>query len=404
VNIFPRIGLFMQKKYRLAILLFGAVFAVGCQAEETNFFSSVKTGFLKEVIDPQDGKLDVSEYLGKATGFLPIPILITEPAVGIGGGFALLFFHDSIQNRAELSKKKKQNGSPVKVPPPSVSGVAGFGTENGTWGGAGFHLGIWRHDTLRYMGALAYASINYDYYGLQRKIPVNVSGALLFQQLSARLGDSDLFLGANYRYSSATAQRENASGILPSPAEEGVEVVSAAASPILEYDSRDNLFTPNRGMNAKAEWSHYDTWLGSDNRFDILALRNRIWFPLKESWVLGLRLDGSFSRGDTPFYMLPFVQLRGIPAMRYQGKHVLTAEAELRWDFAPRWSLVGFAGAGRTSSDSGWNTDDEGVHPAGGFGFRYLIARIFKLRSGVDIGFGEEGYSIYFITGSAWVW
>jgi hypothetical protein len=90
--------------------------------------------------------------------------------------------------------------------------------------------------------------------------------------------------------------------------------------------------------------------------------------------------------------------------MRYQGKHVLTAEAELRWDFTPRWSLVGFAGAGRTSSESSWNHDNEGIHPAGGFGFRYLIARVFHLRSGIDIGFSEEGYSVYFITGSAWAW
>jgi len=395
----------MRKKQIFLILLGCSLLALPTQAEDTNSSSSVvKSGFLKGVIDSQDGMLDLSKFLGKATGFLPLPILITEPAVGVGGGLALLFFHDSIKNRAELAKKKNLDRSPKKLPPPSVSGVAGFGTENGSWGTAAFHLGIWQEDCLRYVGALAYASINYDYYGLEKKIPVNVSGTLLFQQLSTRLGKSDFFLGANYRFSSATAKRANRAGFLPPPAEEGIQVLSAAASPLLEYDSRDNIFTPNRGISAKAEWSHYDKWLGSDNRFDVLALHNRVWFPIKESWVLGLRFDGDFCRGDTPFYMLPFIYLRGIPAMRYQGEQVLTAEAELRWDLTPRWSLVGFAGAGRTSSNSSWNTKDEGVHPAGGFGFRYLIARVFNLRSGVDIGFAEEGYSIYFITGSAWVW
>jgi hypothetical protein len=32
--------------------------------------------------------------------------------------------------------------------------------------------------------------------------------------------------------------------------------------------------------------------------------------------VLGLRADGQFTRGDVPFYALPFEMLRGVPAMR----------------------------------------------------------------------------------------
>jgi len=365
---------------------------------------TVKRIFLDKISDPVDGKFDVSEFVGNASGFLPLPIIVTEPAVGVGGGLSLLFLHDSIKNRAELALQKNPNGTPKRIPPPSVSGVAGFGTENGSWGAGGFHLGIWRDDTLRYIGALGYASINYDYYGLKRVVPVSISGTLFFQQLTFRLGESDFFVGANYRFSSATAKRANASGFLPPPAGEGIEVVSAGASPILEFDSRDNIFTPNRGYNAKAEWSHYDEWLGSDNRFDLLTLNNRIWFPLSTSWVLGLRIDGDFGGGDIPFYMLPYVDLRGIPAMRYQGRHVLSTEAELRWDFSPRWSLVGFAGAGWTSAGNVSDLGQSGTYPAGGFGFRYLIARVFHLRTGIDVGFGEEGASVYFTTGNAWNW
>src|SRR5688500_6207299 len=32
--------------------------------------------------DPEDGKLDASEWLLERKGFLPVPILITEPAIG----------------------------------------------------------------------------------------------------------------------------------------------------------------------------------------------------------------------------------------------------------------------------------------------------------------------------------
>lgn len=43
--------------------------------------------------DPQDGRLDTSRWLLERRGFLPVPIVITEPAVGYGGGVALAFLH-----------------------------------------------------------------------------------------------------------------------------------------------------------------------------------------------------------------------------------------------------------------------------------------------------------------------
>ena len=49
--------------------------------------------FTENLIDPQDGMLDASDYLASARGFLPIPIIITEPAVGYGLGLAVAYFH-----------------------------------------------------------------------------------------------------------------------------------------------------------------------------------------------------------------------------------------------------------------------------------------------------------------------
>ena len=39
--------------------------------------------------DPDDGMLDMTTWLGESYGFLPVPFIITEPAVGYGGGIAL---------------------------------------------------------------------------------------------------------------------------------------------------------------------------------------------------------------------------------------------------------------------------------------------------------------------------
>ena len=39
-------------------------------------------------------------------------------------------------------------------------------TENGTWFIGGAHMGVWKNDNIRYTGALAQASANLKFYGL----------------------------------------------------------------------------------------------------------------------------------------------------------------------------------------------------------------------------------------------
>ncbi|GAL31626.1 outer membrane protein [Vibrio maritimus] len=69
-------------------------------------------------IDPKDGRLDGSQFiLDNAVGFLPVPLTVTDPAVGVGGGAALLFFHES-----EERKQKRLAGEEVKDIPASTSG------------------------------------------------------------------------------------------------------------------------------------------------------------------------------------------------------------------------------------------------------------------------------------------
>ena len=85
--------------------------------------SSQAGWFDQNMIDPEDGKFDVSNYLASATGFLPVPIIITEPAVGYGLGAAVAYFHQP--------KEIDRNEHPHQGPP-SISVGFGAKTENGT--------------------------------------------------------------------------------------------------------------------------------------------------------------------------------------------------------------------------------------------------------------------------------
>ena len=104
--------------------------------------------------------------------------------------------------------------------------------------------------------------------------------------------------------------------------------------------------------------------------------------------------------GDVPFYELPFISLRGIPALRYQDNNVITVETEWRWQFIRRWSLLGFIGAGE-AADSYKNIGKD-IKVAGGGGFRYLLARDYGLHAGVDIARGPEQWAWNITIGSHW--
>jgi hypothetical protein len=123
-----------------------------------------------------------------------------------------------------------------------------------------------------------------------------------------------------------------------------------------------------------------------------------------EPWVLGLRVQTQGIFGDFPFYVRPFVSLRGIPVMRYQGDYVLTLETEQRVNITPRWAVDGFVGFGLPFDDQ-YEFSMANAKWAGGAGFRYLLARWFNLYMGIDVAKGPlpDDWAWYIIFGSYWL-
>jgi hypothetical protein len=367
--------------------------------------------FFEQFIDPHDGKFDASQWLIDAKGFLPVPIIVTEPAVGFGVGAALLFFHAKKDDPyLKEAKTSFQKDSVVQKPslPPSISGVIGLTTENGTWAGGGFHWGTWKKDHIRYTGALAYPSVNLTFYGsenrpvLKNGIDYNLKGWFLLQEIIFRIKNSNFFLGPKLTYFDSVSTIDfkfPVEGI--KPWELGLKNYGLGF--VLKYDSQDNIFTPSSGINADISTLFYrgEGGLISSREYTLTDATSRIYWQLFEDIVLGWRLDGGFSGGDTPFYSLPYIDLRGIPAMRYQGKYALATDVETRWDVNDRWSLVFFGGVGRTA-DSMSDFSDSKDRWAGGTGFRYLMARMLGLYTGVDIARGPEEWAFYIQVGSAW--
>ena len=85
-----------------------------------------------------------------------------------------------------------------------------------------------------------------------------------------------------------------------------------------------------------------------------------------------------------------------------KGEQAAELEAELRWQLRPRYSVVGFAGAGEARSSLAAGERSENL-TTGGVGFRYLIARRYGMQMGVDVAGGPDDTVLYVVFGNAWL-
>jgi len=170
----------------------------------------------------------------------------------------------------------------------------------------------------------------------------------------------------------------------------------------LRYDSLDNMFTPTTGTLSETSVSVLDDFSGGSSDFQLFQ---HVWlqhWPLASDLFLGARGQFNASFGDVPFYARPYIDLRGVPALRYQGEQAFSAELELRWQFHPRVGLVGFGGAGLAWIDSEQFRREQDAW-SGGLGARYLISSKFGLHVGLDVARGPEDGAIYVQFGNAWL-
>ena len=351
-----------------------------------------------DMIDSEDRMVDMSNYLqDNHYAFLPIPVVITEPAIGYGGGLFGLFLH---------GKGKQENGRYI---PPAMSAFGGGGTQNGTWFVGGGHRHTWQNDHIRYLIAAGYADINLDIYsgdiaGFDNGKAINTEtrGYGGKQKLLFRIGGSPVFVGASQFWAKMDISAKNNPLINRIWRQVlGESSTSSALGLVAEYDTTDNLFWPGKGLSLSGEYQFYGHYMGGDYRYDLLTLDGKFFLPLNPTWTLSLAGNYQMlSQQDKhlPPMARPYIELRGISRYRYQGDDIGTVQAQLGWQMTPRWVVQGFIGAGSAAESAGDLYNKTEV--AWGTGFRYLIAREYGLHTGVDIAFSDNEQAVYFNIGS----
>jgi len=249
----------------------------------------------------------------------------------------------------------------------------GFATQNKSWFVGGFHFHVWGPDKIRYLGAIGKPYINYDYYGnnndylSNNPAELNLDAFALLQRVQVRTAKTNLFV-----------------------------------QPMINWDSRDNIFTTTKGLNTGVEFTYNATWLGADETFYKLNTFFLGYQPVTSRLYSAWRFDGYFMLGDAPLYALPYVALRGVPTMRYQSDNTMLVETEWRLRIQKKWSVNVFTGTGKAFSTFDTFSSATLVYNYG-FGFKYELARLFDMHMGIDFAWSNTGdFAFYIIMGSPW--
>lgn len=383
----------------------GGIVLLSCFLFTTSSFASF--------YDPVDGQFDMGHHLAEnAHGFLPIPILITEPAVGYGGGVAGLFLHETDE---EKRQRKQAALSAIdggaQLVPSAMSVVGAVGTENETWFVFGGHRRSWMNDSIRYTGGGGFGVANIDLYKqlsfrgkeLDLKFGTSTSVAVLSQKMQFRIGSTPWMLGIKQLLAKSKIELNKFEfdkfELDTTELKLDNESVTSGLGIEAEFDTRNNLFYPTKGYRFSADYMVFDEAIGSDSNYRNLNIEGEGYIPVSEKWTLGLAGNyQNYEQGDgfvSPTAK-PYVELRGVSSFRYQGDEIETLQGQLTYSINHRWKVSGFYGSGKATE----RADQTNKVNAGGVGFRYQIARRYGLHLGMDYAQSHEERAIYFNVGS----
>jgi hypothetical protein len=329
---------------------------------------------------------------GTAAGYrkgqwVPVPMPVSNPTVGTGVQAVLMFLHPKNDHQSDV--------------PNTTSGLVGLYTNTGSWFAGAFHDGYLAGDTYRISGFAGYGEFDLDYYGTgdspvfeNRSIGYDFQVLVLAPTLLKRIPRTEnWFAGVSYLYLD-TRSRFRTSETIPGIPDAELEMRTAGLGVIAQYDRRDDNYYPTGGQLFEAKWTNYGAPWGGDNAYNKFRTYLNHYQPIGSRTVLALRSRFDYSSGDTPFFDLPSLDMRGFAMSRYSDQTTLSVHAEGRYKFLPRWGLIGFAEAGRFANDVEGLASGRTIVSTG-CGVRWQVTKAKKLNLGIDVAFSSDDSAVY---------
>jgi len=208
----------------------------------------------------------------------------------------------------------------------------------------------------------------------------------------------NLYLGISYEY-----QHTGDVHYVPSGLFDKENIVgryggnTSGIGPILSWDTRNNAYSPTRGVFAEMQYIWFGRAIGSDFNITIFSADFRKFQSLPDGSVLAFQGIAGLTSGNTPFRKLEELggseMMRGYYGGRYTDKCLMAYQAEYRRFLFWRLGMVAFGSTGEVSPDVK-HFELDGLHFAYGGGLRFMISKEEKLNIRLDYGIGKHSNAV----------
>jgi hypothetical protein len=296
---------------------------------------------------------------------------------------------------------------------PSTGVIAGFYTENDSWGLMAIEAARLAHDTWRLRGLASHVDVNYDFFGIGEDAGNAGRSIGLEQTMDFGVGSvlrrvtPGLYVGAAVMVMGTKVELQSGGRpAAPVPSDDASRATLIAPGLQAELDTRDDDYWPTHGSLAKVKGWFFSDGLGSSRDFQ-RYMAGWCWYTQIPSRRLVIATNANLlaTAGDVPFYALPSVgsgeyALRGYQQGRYRDKVLVGAQAEARWHSADRLGATVFGGFAQVAPSVG-DLADALVLPAGGLGVRWQMTRRYPMHLRLDYAWGRNEGLLYFAVAEA---
>lgn len=335
---------------------------------------------------------DQKRESGSPGSLIIAPLPISSPALGTGMVPVLGYIFP-------LQKKDK-------VSPPSVVGVAGLVTDNGSRGFAVYGDLFFQEDTYRITSGYLRGNLNYDFYGIGtiagragKKFPLEQSGQVLRVEVLRRVG-WEVLLGVRFWSGGSTVTSRVSAGTTPDtspPPDLGLHTTLRSLGLRLNRDTTPNRFYPTTGMMLDFTSDFFSQSLGSKYSFQAYRFTFSKYGSLSEKQILAYNLFVCGTGGKPPFYGNCIYgtnnRLRGYTAGQYLDRYMIATQLEYRLSLPKRFGLVGFGGIGEVIPSGSQLFRSQNVLPAGGGGVRFQLSKKYRVNLRADIAQGKDTWT-----------
>ncbi len=175
---------------------------------------------------------------------------------------------------------------------------------------------------------------------------------------------------------------------------------------ILQFDNRDRIYAPKKGLKAELRSMQADQSIGSDFFYRSLSINLAGYIPIREnmSGVLALNAYSTLQDGQAPFNKLPSLGgvnfLRGFRNGHYRDRKLYGAQVEYRSAYWGPFGIGVFMGTA-TVSDTFQDLSTQYLRTAGGVGLRVMLDDKSGLNLRFDYARRKGAGEFYFAIGEA---